>query len=451
MKKILLSTVGFAVMTSSASSLTSCIKASYATGEDGQRIMVVTGPGNIYDKSFNQSAWQAMNEFTKTRYIDQNGQPKFDSTNNWVEATDTTTTGLMRAYKLGLYKKANAFVLAGFVHLGAIELLSKLIGSEKSIVLADAMVDYSNNKNKNIISLQYNAELAGFAAAFDAAIWATSKDENGHFLGDANKDGRISFGNFGGISSKFGVDSYSWGFLVGIQTFNQIAIAKDQTERKISFANVKSGNVEDIGVVESGDSAWYSNSFFLGGAEASGIITNLFANQADVILGVAGPQIQDILSHRGNYQPYVIGVDVDQVEVYLDYKERFISSATKNLVGSIKEALAHAKALKLNNGQTIDDNEVWDGTIPQPKSDWSYNKVGGKNILQKSAINFETAHKGDEIDQIGQVLKQHYSALGSNTQDYFNTEQIKKIAQDLVNTHQQLLKSKLDLNLLIFD
>lgn len=448
MKKILLFTTGFSMLSSTATSLVACIDASYAIGEDGQRIMVVTSPGTIFDKSFNESAWNAMNQFTKARYIDQYGLPKFDSSKNWVEATDSTTTGLMKAYKLSLYKKTNALVLTGFVHAGVIDLVSKLMGPERSIVVADVVVDYSNNKNKNVISLMYNSELSGFAAAFDAAIWATTKDSKGHFLGDANKDGKISFGNFSGISSKFGVDNYSWGFLVGIQAFNQIAIAKGQTYRQISFANVRSGKVEDIGNVQRGDAAWFTNSFYLGGAEASGILTNLFANKADIILGVAGPQIQDILSHRGEYKPYVIGVDVDQVEAYHDYKERFVSSATKNLVGSIKEALAHAKALKLNNGEAILDSEVWDGTKPRPKPYWSFNKVGGKNILQKSAINFEAAIEGDQIDQIGQALKNYYLQLGDNTPEYFNSQAIKIIAQNLVDAHQQFLKDKLDLDLL---
>jgi basic membrane lipoprotein Med (substrate-binding protein (PBP1-ABC) superfamily) len=70
---------------------------------------------------------------------------------------------------MAAFKETDAMVLAGFIHVGAIEKASELM-KEKTIVLADGVADYSNGKNKNVISIRFNSELAGFAVGYDAAV-----------------------------------------------------------------------------------------------------------------------------------------------------------------------------------------------------------------------------------------------------------------------------------------
>jgi basic membrane lipoprotein Med (substrate-binding protein (PBP1-ABC) superfamily) len=97
---------------------------------------------------------------------------------------------------------------------------------------------------------------------------------------------------------------------------------------------------------------------------------------------VAGPQISDVLSFSGaNYNPYIIGVDVDQVESFPSYKGRFITSAVKNLEQAITDELRRSSSLKtvvnenkeiikmnIKDIDGIEESPIDDGTIAKPRS-----------------------------------------------------------------------------------
>jgi len=91
---------------------------------------------------------------------------------------------------------------------------------------------------------------------------------------------------------------------------------------------------------------------------------------------VAGPQIEDVLNYHprsSSYKglPYVIGIDVDQAEIFNGsaYHGRFITSAIKNVHSATKIALQHAQSLvnkKVDGSYAAKTSadEVWDGTTP---------------------------------------------------------------------------------------
>ncbi|WP_031542591.1 hypothetical protein [Mesoplasma photuris] len=479
MKKLLTVLTSFAAMTTIGSSVVSCIAPAYARGPEGQRVVFITDGGNIADKSFNESALKAIQKYsreidfynqelfdTKEEFeniepperfetfedwkkavdasdiqataewnemldnrFDNDAKGSYDSSTNYVEAKDSSAASLKSAYKMAQFLKPDAVVIAGFVHLGEIEAFANSI-PDTSIILADSMVDYSGGKNKNIISINFNSELAGFAAAIDAGIWALQNPTKA----DINGDGIIRVGTFGGISAKYSTDNYMWGLLAGFNVMN--SFLKPDSTIKFESANEKT-DFENISVKSASDSLWYSNSFGLGDATKTGLVDELLnKGKADIVFPVAGIQILDVLSSNIS-QPYMIGVDTNQVYSYNTYKDRFLSSAIKNLEFSISDELREAKSLKTIDGYdgqvnedrigqvSVQDTEELldyaDGHVVSTKANWSINATGGDNIIQQTAINYDE----DEM-WLRNVLIEEFAKTGETPDKYMQGTVIKE-------------------------
>lgn len=135
--------------------------------------------------------------------------------------------------------------------------------------------------------------------------------------------------------------------MVAIQYFNQNANPNsDPNLPFINFANLgENGNIKDLRPVEGSNQVYFSGSFEPGGATKAGIPTFLQEKGADVIFPVAGPQTLDVLSTTN---VNLIGVDQDQSIQYPSYANRFVTSATKDLKGSLYDAFDHSKSNRQN-------------------------------------------------------------------------------------------------------
>ncbi|WP_031542579.1 hypothetical protein [Mesoplasma photuris] len=511
MKKLLTILTSFAAMATVGSSVVSCMAPALARGPEGQKVLFITDGGNIEDKSFNEGAYNAIKKYT--REIDFQNQEllglttefneikvpepfksiqewkdavdamdvtataqwnemldqrlnntaigSYDSSTNYVESKDASSAGLKASYKMGEFLKPDAIVLAGFVHLSEIESFAKSI-PDTSIILADGTVDYSNGKNKNIISIKFNSELAGFAAAIDAAIWSIQNLDKV----DINDDEVIRVGTFAGISSKYSVDNYMWGLIAGFNLMNKYLDDSKEpiTNYRFESANAgkgKSADFEDINVLAANDQKWFSNSFGLGDATKSGLVDSLLnTGKADIVFPVAGPQILDVLSSQIS-QPYLIGVDTNQVYSYNSYKDRFLSSAIKNLEFAISDELKEAKSLKtiegydgeVNKGtignvsvQDADGNiteglDYADGNIVASKGTWSINATGGDNLIQQSAIDYD----GKEA-WLKDLVINEFAQAGETPDKYMQGSVIKDFAEEVLanNEEWEAFKTKID-------
>nr|VZR96823.1 hypothetical protein MF5295_00011 [Mycoplasma feriruminatoris] len=516
MKKLLTILTTLIGTSGSISAVVSCKVPTFAEGILGQKVLVVTDGGNIRDKTFNESSWEGVikygsqihsnfdikDELTARKFNYKSsvgGHTKWDekthsfinedyeyaksNSNNYVETPDHTIDAFRTSYNTAIYKKADAFLLAGFGHLGAVDYAADRMqkAGNKTVVLLDAQY-----QKDNVISVLFNSELAGFNAGWDAILWANlpkmTSLNSGEFSKEANSASNsktdmplqgstagnkyISIGMFGGITDKNAVDNYMWGLLAAMHVYNNKFAGKeieleDNKGQKVKYklqpvyyANLgKKAGVE--GLKDVSESSWFSKSFEVGGAKKSGIVDALVKNQADIIFPVAGPQINDVLEATG-HKPFVIGVDTDQVTSVGSSKQgnefRFLTSAKKNIVSASVYALNRAKSLQKT---TLDgkeykskyEKEIKDGTTlvgEQPdwsisssrKADtkWSIEKVNG-SLTNAANLAIESVDyskgKGDLIEE---DLKKALNESGKTYKEYLTKTSLDK-ALELINKH----------------
>ncbi|WFQ94786.1 sugar ABC transporter substrate-binding protein [Mycoplasma feriruminatoris] len=516
MKKLLTILTTLIGTSGSISAVVSCKVPTFAEGILGQKVLVVTDGGNIRDKTFNESSWEGVikygsqihsnfnitDELTARKFNYKSsigGHTKWDenthsfinedyeyaksNSNNYVETPDHTIDAFRTSYNTAIYKKADAFLLAGFGHLGAVDYAADRMqkAGNKTVVLLDAQY-----QKDNVISVLFNSELAGFNAGWDAILWANLPKMTSLNSGEFSKEAisasnsktdmplqgstagnkYISIGMFGGITDKNAVDNYMWGLLAAMHVYNNKFAGKeieleDNKGQKVKYklqpvyyANLgKKAGVE--GLKDVSESSWFSKSFEVGGAKKSGIVDALVKNQADIIFPVAGPQINDVLEATG-HKPFVIGVDTDQVTSVGSSKQgnefRFLTSAKKNIVSASVYALNRAKSLQKT---TLDgkeykskyEKEIKDGTTlvgEQPdwsisssrKADtkWSIEKVNG-SLTNAANLAIESVDyskgKGDLIEE---DLKKALNESGKTYKEYLTKTSLDK-ALELINKH----------------
>ncbi|UKS53692.1 BMP family ABC transporter substrate-binding protein [Mycoplasma feriruminatoris] len=514
MKKLLTILTTLIGTSGSISAVVSCKVPTFAEGILGQKVLVVTDGGNIRDKTFNESSWEGVikygsqihsnfnitDELTARKFNYKSsigGHTKWDekthsfinedyeyaksNSNNYVETPDHTIDAFRTSYNTAIYKKADAFLLAGFGHLGAVDYAADRMqkAGNKTVVLLDAQY-----QKDNVISVLFNSELAGFNAGWDAILWANLPKMTSLNSGEFSKEALsasnsktdmplqgstagnkyISIGMFGGITDKNAVDNYMWGLLAAMHVYNNKFAGKeieleDNKGQKVKYklqpvyyANLgKKAGVE--GLKDVSESSWFSKSFEVGGAKKSGIVDALVKNQADIIFPVAGPQINDVLEATG-HKPFVIGVDTDQVTSVGSSKQgnefRFLTSAKKNIVSASIYALNRARSLQK---AVVDDkkyeskhkSEVKDGKTlvgEQPdwsisssrKADtkWSVEKVNG-SLTNAANLAIESVDyskgKGDLIEE---DLKKALDESGKTYKEYLTKTSLDK-ALDLIS------------------
>ncbi|ATG97631.1 BMP family ABC transporter substrate-binding protein [Mesoplasma lactucae] len=456
MKKFLPILGGIAIAGISTTSVVSCIAPQYAVGPEGGKVMLSSAGGKVDDHSFNEDARLGIKNFGEEMY-------DMNTSRNYVEAQDSSYTSIVSGYKLSHYKKADAVVLPGFTHMVAMPAAAQIF-KDKTIVLIDGVAPEISTTGdyKNVISVLFNSQIAGLQAGFDAAYWATTKDEKTKkMIGDANGDGHITIGTFAGATNKYGVDNYMWGMLLGVSLFNQLDKLQAFGERRtddngIRIAKAKDQKLENVTY----DPDWWTNSFGLNDSIKKGITPALIDNEkCDIIFPVAGPQIEDVLGYepkvKGAAKPYVIGVDVDQSKAYANYKDRFITSATKNVHSATVEALKRSSSLAKANKAAGEPNPInWDGTSPNAFYNWSIDLLDSKNQLgewnndnklKRHKMIISPGENGPDADKEGAVevpkdeptlinyVNEFFAnEVGPISQDYMNGDVITKFARDII-------------------
>lgn len=462
MKKTLsvLSAVGISAI--AGTSVVSCIAPAYVPGDPGQRVVLVTESGRVNDHAFNEDAFVGLNQYLFNEY-------HLNGHQSYVEPADASYTAITAGYRLAKLKKADALVLPGFSHVNVLGQAAKLF-TDKSVVLIDgAPADPTDPLYKNIISIVFNSQIAGMAATFDAAYWATTiNPATGKMNGDINGDNQIRIAPFGGTSFKYAVDNYLWGSFLGMELFNQYYQDKEP-HRKVYLANTSTkdhpGTVEELKITSASDPAYYSGSFQLGGATKANIIASLVDDKkGDIIFPLAGAQIEDALAYRPRTTknlPYIIGADVDQATAYNGPTNhgRFITSATKNIHQATVEALKRSVSLKDQNNQQLinrDPKDCWDGTSPRPFINWSVDLTDSKTpegdwlgnyqlkshqlYLYDNQDNSDDARASrlpDETTPLINFVIEAFNQTGPAIQDYMNGKLIQKVAQEIITLSQK--------------
>lgn len=452
MKKLLTSLMATTVLVSSASSAISCGK-KYKGWMD---VYLVTDAGKINDKSFNESGYNAGNEIMNLLGINDNLDKKYDGI-GYSEPKDEQEFD--NRYKIAKSAGAKTLILPGYKHGG--ERLKKASELIDDVVI----IDNSNENHNNVTGLLFRADISAFYSGFASIIYSLAT-ENYNKAGN----GKLVLATFGGSPNGFAVDNFMHGFLASINFYNEFK--KDEENKKYIEEmikainpNLKDGSLEKLLNVEVSransqnegiaidQSNYFSGSFLAGSGQ--GISDKLVnTDKANVVLPVAGPQTGDLLNviKKRKASTKVIGVDTDQIKVYPQFNDQFITSAEKDIVSSTVLAISHLEKYNKNenffnkvlekykdigvteekDGKFVDvnlaDKKTWSGTTKWLGGKISYdngNKVNknlydlimklfknGEKVIGSSKYYFsELANKGIDVTLSADKIKGYASKI----------------------------------------
>ncbi|WP_338985251.1 hypothetical protein [Spiroplasma endosymbiont of Diplazon laetatorius] len=342
MKKLLSGLMAGAVVISSASSLVACSKFTVIS-----EIYLVTDSGKISDKSFNQSSYEAGNEFLQ-QVVAKVDPTYANSKIAKIEPENASTKILKNQYNNAKNNGAKTILLPGFHHAnpGEGEYLAGQI--MKDVEQGSSIMLDGANFSDNEIGFNFRGDISGFYAGMGSIIWSLQQK-------DVETD--VSLGSFGGISNPQAVDNFIVGYLAAIDVFNKYK--ETEAGKSTLTKEVKDGGfgldekalnrtvkrTQDNLPLDTADSLWYTQSFAQG--DAVNISKNLISLKSTVIMPVAGPQTLDVLgvskTHDGGNTVKVIGVDTNQADAFPQHKGMFLTSAEKDLKNSTIAGLAHTK------------------------------------------------------------------------------------------------------------
>jgi len=297
---------------------------------------MVTDTGGINDKSFNQSAWQGMQEAAAA------------NPNITVKYLQSTTqsdyTPNINAF---LGQKCGIIVTVGFLMADATEAAAKANPSQKFAIVdcSYASECLTGAKEPNIDQLTFNTVQDGFLGGYLAA--------------GMSKTGKVA--TFGG--EDFGtVTIYMDGYWDGVQYYNK----QHHT------------NVAVLGWDEQNQKGEFTGDFT--NQTKGETVTQTFINEgADVIFPVAGnvglgaaKAVQDADASGGHVN--MLWVDTDGCVSAAQYCKYFISSVTKGIQAAVKGAVTSAASGSFkggtyvgtlaNGGAVLSPFHDFSGTVP---------------------------------------------------------------------------------------
>lgn len=305
------------------------------------RITVVTDGHTINDASFNESSYNAALEFkqefdtwTHSSYVDPRYKNKRVEV-SWDNPQLTTLDNLMTSYSKAVFINSKVIIASGFLHHDAlVKAQNTILNHKVKFIFVDG--DTPNREvpktNKQLAGLLYKTEQSGFLAGLAGAIWLTA---HANEYGGLNN---LKMSSYGGLDIP-AVTSYMYGYYWAIQFFNNKTSANPIKKQLLQWVKILNPNftspLPNIEFIKLGKQ--FSGNFTQGSESSKGINDALVQQGSDIIFPVAGPQTEDTLSSLKKVgQGKIIGVDTDQQLQYPQSADRFITSAKKNLVSSIK-------------------------------------------------------------------------------------------------------------------
>ncbi|WP_169738028.1 BMP family ABC transporter substrate-binding protein [Mycoplasma buteonis] len=278
-------------------------------------VALVTDAGNVTDKSFNQSSWEALNKL----YDQSGGKIK-------IRQLKPSGTDYESQY-INLLSKTSAtvWVLSGFKHNDPISKFLKNAETKKQMMdkkIVIVCVDFSLSSDvyPYAYSLLFKVEQSSWIVGNATANYLSQV-----YSSDAAKRLAVSFGGgaFGGVTD------YNIGFERGLLAWN-----KANADKK----------------VKTNSSSVPLNSGFEPNDSMRNVINSVIGENPSVILPVAGPATQETVGKLDQDTKYndvkVIGVDVDQSLTYPSNSSqngRFLTSITKNIAQAVYDVILATK------------------------------------------------------------------------------------------------------------
>jgi len=319
---------------SSSSSTASSTSSSTGNASTAGKFLgcMVTDTGGINDKSFNQSAWQGMQEAAAA-----------DSSISVQYLQSTTQSNYVPNINTFLAKKCGIIVTVGFLMGAATETAAKAHPTQPFAIVdcSYASECLTGTKESNIDQLVFNTVQDGFLGGYLAA--------------GMTKTGKVA--TFGG--EDFGtVTIYMDGFWDGVQYYNQ------QHKTKVSV----------LGWNEQTQKGEFTGDFTNQGKGQT--VTQTFISEgADIIFPVAGnvglgaaKAVQDADNAGGKVS--MLWVDTDGCVSATQYCQYMITSVTKGIQTAVKNAVVTAASGK-SVGGTYLGTLANGGAVLSPFHDYS--------------------------------------------------------------------------------
>lgn len=293
------------------------------TSDDGvYEVAFVTDIGQLKDNSFNQFTWNGVKG-----YAYENGLSyKYYQPANGNEATDADRVEAMNS---AVAAGAKIVVAAGFLQATALQ-EAAIANPETMFLFIDGwtLTDADNNPLQNVAAIVYQEEQAGYLAGYAAVMEGFTK---------------LGFSGGGGGTNPACI-KYGYGFVQGAEA---AAAVKDvAVEMKYS---------------------WEYGSSYSASPDLQAMLNGWYQAGTEVIFECGGSMYQSAFAAASANDAFVIGVDTDQSGL----SDTVITSATKNLAGSVEEVLgafyagewdtygADCKTLGADQGMVGLPTETW--------------------------------------------------------------------------------------------
>jgi basic membrane protein A len=307
------STTSSAPAASASSAASSATASGAASGSTAGKFLgcMVTDTGGINDKSFNQSAWEGMQQAATANP---------DVTVKYLQST--SQSDYVPNINTFLGQKCGIIVTVGFLMAQATQ-----TAAQKNPTGNFAIVDNAYTPViKNIDALVFNTVQDGFLGGYLAA--------------GMTKTGKVA--TFGGMQLPT-VTIYMDGFWDGVQYYN--------TQHKT--------NVQVLGWSEATQKGSFTGDF-TNQTKGQTTTQTFISEGADIIFPVAGnvglgaaKAVQNADNSGGNVN--MLWVDTDGCISAAQYCKYFISSVTKGIQAAVKTAVLNAQAGSFKGGDYIGD------------------------------------------------------------------------------------------------
>jgi basic membrane protein A and related proteins len=268
-------------------------------------IAMITDLGTIDDRSFNQGAWEGVQQYAN----------EFGKTFKYYKPTEGTNDAYVAAIDLAVSGGAKVVVCPGYLFEVPIYTAQTKYPAVSFILLDGAphTADYATFKTeKNVASIFYAEQQAGFLAGYAVV-----------------KDGMTSLGFMGGMAVP-AVIRFGYGYIQGAEAAaKEMGLAKNAITLKYNYT----GKFEATPEAQTQAAGW-------------------FAAGTQVIFGCGGKLGNSVMAAAEAASKSVIGVDVDQS----NESKTIITSAMKMLKKSVYDNLGdfYKGTLKGGVSQTLD-------------------------------------------------------------------------------------------------
>ncbi len=317
----------------------------------GENLYLVTDLGTIDDKSFNQGSFEGLKAYAAGAGL---AEPKY------IKPAGEGDQIYKQAIDQAIAAGAKVVVTPGFLFEVAVGQAQEEYPDAKFILIdAEPKVGDEYKVGANTVSILYREEQAGFLAGYAAV-----------------KDGYTKLGFMGGVAVP-AVIRYGFGYIAGAN------YAAKEMNTKVEVKYNYTGSFVAKPEIATMASSWYTDG-------------------TEVIFSCGGGIAASVLKAAQENGGKMIGVDVDQK----DMGEEVITSAMKNLSGSVNDAVKTAVEGGFAGGTTLRLGVNEKGV--QISDDFSRFKTFTQEDYQKiyDAIVNNTDGLADSIPVIDSTLKE---------------------------------------------